>query len=138
MGRPVRNENPSYSGSYPKVAIFQGTSDYTVYPVNAKELMKQWTNVHNTDTIADSVNSAFYGNAKIAMKQYHNVTGTTVVQTYMINTMPHGISVDPGNCFQQGGVTGTYSYDENFYSSFWAAEFFGIINNPYSVTGQFP
>lgn len=134
-GDSVRNENPVYTGSYPRVAIFQGTSDYTIYPVNARELMKQWTNVHNTDTIADSINAAFNGNSNVQLKQYYDASGKTVVQTYMINAMQHGISVDPGTCFQQGGIAGAYSYDENFYSSFWAAEFFGIIQNPYPVNG---
>jgi poly(hydroxyalkanoate) depolymerase family esterase len=136
-GDSVRNENPSYSGTYPKVAIFQGSSDLTVNPINATELVKQWTNVHNADQTADSVNSSFNGNSGIVMKQYNDASGNTVVQTYTISNMQHGIAVDPGTCFQQGGTTGfnSYSFDENFYSSFWAAEFFGIINNPYSITG---
>lgn len=136
-GDSVRSENPSYSGTFPNVAIFQGTSDITVNPVNANELVKQWTNVHNTDQTADSVNSAFNGNPGVVMKQYYDASGKTVVQTFTINSMQHGIAVDPGTCFQQGGTTGinSYSYDENFFSSFWAAEFFGIINNPYSITG---
>jgi hypothetical protein len=103
--------------------------------VYAKELMKQWTNVHNTDTIPDSIVSSFNGNNLIQLKKYNDASGKTVVQTYMIGTMQHGISVDPGTCFQQGGMAGSYSYDENFYSSFWAAEFFGIIKFPYSITG---
>ena len=136
-GDSVRSENPNYTGTYPRVAIFQGTSDVTVSPVNAAELVKQWTNVHNTDQIADSVNSSFNGNFNVEMKQYNDASGKTVVQTYMINYMLHGIAVDPGICFQQGGTVGlsSYSYDENFYSSFWAAEFFGIINNPYAING---
>jgi hypothetical protein len=133
----VRKENPTYTGNFPKVEIFQGTSDLTVNPVNATELIKQWTNVHNTDTIADSINTSFNGNSLVKMKQYFDLSGKTVVQTYMISSMQHGIAVYPGTCFQQGGTTalGSYSYAENFYSSFWAAEFFGIINNPYSITG---
>ena len=136
-GDSVRSENPNFTGTYPRVAIFQGTSDATVSPVNATELVKQWTNVHNTDQIADSVNSSFNGNANVEMKQYNNTSGKTVVQTYMINYMQHGIAVDPGTCFQLGGSVGlgSYSYDENFYSSFWAAEFFGIINNPFAISG---
>jgi poly(hydroxyalkanoate) depolymerase family esterase len=138
-GDLVRSENTSFTGSFPRVAIFQGTIDGTVKPVNARELMKQWTNVHKTDTIADSINTSFYNNNKILLKQYHDSTGNTVVETYMISTMDHGISVYPGTCFQQGGTGtgayGTYSYNENFYSSFWAAEFFGLINNPYSISG---
>jgi poly(hydroxyalkanoate) depolymerase family esterase len=134
-GDLVRNENPSYSGNYPRVAVFQGSSDFTVYPVNAKEVMKQWTNVHNVDTVPDSIVSAYNGNSLIQLKKFNNTSGTTVVQTYMISSMGHGISVDPGTCFQQGGVAGSYSFDENFYSSFWAAQFFGLVKFPYSITG---
>ena len=136
-GDSVRSENPGFTGTYPRVAIFQGLNDVTVSPVNATELVKQWTNLHNADQIADSVNPAFNGNADIEMKQYNDASGKTVVQTYMINYMQHGIAVDPGTCFQQGGAIGigSYSYDEDFYSSFWAAEFFGIINNPYTISG---
>ena len=134
-GNLVRSENPSFTGPYPRVAIFQGTSDITVSPVNAKQLMYQWTNVHRADTVPDSTNNAFCGNSKIQLKQFHDSTGNTVVETYMIGSMSHGISVYPGTCFQQGGTTGSYSWNESFYSSFWAAEFFGLINNPYSITG---
>jgi len=134
-GDLVRNENPSFSGNYPRVAIFHGTADYTVSPVNANELMKQWTNVHNTDTIADSTNASFNGNSIIELRQYNDNSGKTVVETYMISNMMHGISVDPGTCFQQGGAAGAYSYDMNFYSSFWAARFFDILTYPYSISG---
>lgn len=137
-GDSVRKENPTYTGDYPKVAIFQGTSDLTVNQANATELVKQWTNVQNTDQVADSVNSSYNGNSSVVMKQYNNASGKTVVQSYLITNMQHGIAVDPGTCFQQGGTTGfnSYSFDEGFFSTFWAAEFFGIIQNPYPITGQ--
>ncbi|MEI6766056.1 MAG: PHB depolymerase family esterase [Bacteroidota bacterium] len=134
-GDLVRNENPGYSGTFPRVAIFQGTNDITVSPVNAGELVKQWTNVHAADQVADSVNSAFNGNNLIERKDYFDNSGNTVVRSYMISSMAHAIAVDPGNCFQQGGSVDTYAYDKNFYSSFWAAEFFGIIQFPYQITG---
>jgi hypothetical protein len=134
-GDLVRNENPGYSGTFPRVAIFQGTNDITVSPVNAGELVKQWTNVHNADQVADSVNSSFNGNNLIERKDYYDNSGTAVVTSYMISSMAHAIAVDPGNCFQQGGSVDTYAYDKNFYSSFWAAEFFGIIQFPYQITG---
>ena len=136
-GDLVRSENPTYTGAYPRVAVFQGMNDITVSPVNATELVKQWTNVHNTDQTADSINPSFNGNADVEMEQFNDVSGKTVVQTYKISYMQHGIAVDPGTCFQKGGTfgVGSYSYDENFYSSFWAAEFFGIINNPYTISG---
>jgi poly(hydroxyalkanoate) depolymerase family esterase len=134
-GNLVRNENPTYTGKYPTLAVFQGTNDITVNPVNATELVKQWTNVHNTDQIPDSVSTNFNGNNLIEMKLYNDISGKTAVQLFNINTMQHAISVDPGNCFQQGGTTGMFAIDKNFFSSFWAAKFFGIIVNPFQISG---
>jgi poly(hydroxyalkanoate) depolymerase family esterase len=134
-GDLVRNENPTYSGSFPKLAIFQGTNDLTVSPINSTELVKQWTNVHNTDQTPDSTNSAFNGNNLIEMKQFNDNNGNIAVQLFNINTMQHAISIDPGNCFQQGGTSGTYAIDKDFFSSFWAARFFGIILNPFQISG---
>ncbi len=137
-GDLVRNENPSFSGTYPKIAVFHGSSDLTVSATNVTEIIKQWTNVHGADQTADLVNSSFNGNANVLMKQYRNTSGNTVVQTYVVSSMAHGIAVDPGTCFQQGGTYGfnSYSYDKDFYSSFWAAEFFGLIQNPYPISGS--
>jgi poly(hydroxyalkanoate) depolymerase family esterase len=44
-GNRVR-EATKYKGPWPKVSIWQGTADKTVNPNNARELVKQWTNVH--------------------------------------------------------------------------------------------
>src|SRR5690606_1631595 len=42
----VRRSAPDHPGSWPTVAIFHGTADTTVAPVNADELRDQWTAVH--------------------------------------------------------------------------------------------
>ena len=44
-GDLVRDAYPGYSGPWPRVAIWQGLSDFTVVPANATELRDQWTNV---------------------------------------------------------------------------------------------
>lgn len=44
-GDKVRGSYPGWTGPWPRVAVWQGTSDYTVYPANATALRDQWTNV---------------------------------------------------------------------------------------------
>lgn len=44
-GDKVRGSYPGWTGPWPRVAIWQGTSDYTVYPANATALRDQWTDV---------------------------------------------------------------------------------------------
>ncbi len=134
-GDSVRNQNPTYTGSYPKVALFQGVNDFVVNANNVTEIIKQWTNVHNTDQTYDLSTSSFNGNSSVTKYEYNNSSNTAVVEAYMISGMGHAIAIDVGSCYQQGGTTGTYALDFNFYSSFWAANFFNILQAPSVING---
>jgi len=131
----VKNENPNYLGPFPHVAIFHGTLDLVVNINNATELIKQWTDLNNADQTADATNNSFQGNSVIQQTVYNDNANNPVVYYYKITGMGHGISLDTGACPRQGGATGTYAIEENFHSTYWAAYFFGILINPYSITG---
>jgi poly(hydroxyalkanoate) depolymerase family esterase len=131
----VKNENPNYLGPFPHVAIFHGTSDATVNIANATELIKQWTDLNNADQTADATNNSFQGNSSIQQTIYNDNNNVPVVYYYKITGMGHGISLDTGACPRQGGATATYAIEKNFHSTYWAAYFFGIITNPYSILG---
>ncbi|GAA0189718.1 hypothetical protein GCM10009122_50330 [Fulvivirga kasyanovii] len=127
LGNLVRNAYPSFSGNYPRLATIHGTSDYTVYFMNQRELMEQWTNVHETDQVADQEDAAYDNNAQVTRKAYKDQQGNDVVITYSIDGMGHAIAVDPGNGEDQGGQTGSYASDVNLFSSYVAAQFFEIV-----------
>ena len=136
-GALVKAQNPTYKGAYPKVMITQGTSDLTVNPANATELIKQWTYLNHGDQVVDSTNSAFQGNSNVVLTIYNDSNKNPIVYCYKITGMPHGIAVDTGSCPRQGGATATYALEEaNFHSTYWAANFFNIIPNPYSIAGS--
>ena len=136
-GDLARAQNPGYTGNWPRMAIFQGTSDAVVSPVNSTEMIKQFTNLHGIDQTADYTKTAFNGNALITLDQFFDSANRVQVEHYTIANMAHGTAIDPGSCYQQGGATGSQNlaFDENFYSPFWAAQFFGILQMPYSITG---
>lgn len=134
-GTLVRNENPAYFGAYPDVAIFHGTSDFTVNVGNATELIKQWTDVNGADQTVDNTISSFDGNSIVEKTVYTDNASNPVVVYYKLTGMGHAISLDTGACPQQGGVTGTYALEKNFHSSYWAAEFFNILSAPYPISG---
>jgi len=129
-GNLVRGQNTSYTGPWPTVAVFHGTSDFTVKNMNLTEVMEQWTNVHGTDATVDVTQSSFNGNSNITRKDYHNGSGTPVVVTYDINSMGHVVAIDPGTGAAQGGTTGSYSSDVNFYSGYWAGSFWNLFSSP--------
>ena len=47
-----------HAGSWPAVAVWHGTADSTVKPINAGEIIKQWTDVHGLTTPPESPRSS--------------------------------------------------------------------------------
>jgi len=135
-GALVRNQNPGFTGSYPHLAVFQGTADLVVDTTNTTQLIRQWTNLDHANQIIDSTNNSFQGNSNVQLTIYNDSSSVPVVYHYKITGMPHAIAVDTGSCPRQGGATATYAVEEkNFHSTYWAAQFFNLIPGPYSITG---
>ena len=135
-GDLVRAQNSSYSGSFPKVAVFQGATDFVVNANNATEIIKQWTNVNGVDETSDETQNSFADNTFVTRKIYKDTNEKSVAELYSISSFGHALALDTGSCYQHCGATGTYAYDINFNSTFWAADYFSILNAPYSIYGQ--
>jgi poly(hydroxyalkanoate) depolymerase family esterase len=54
-GDLVRGAFAGFSGTYPRVQIWHGSTDAVVPTANSTELVKQWTNVWKTDPTADGM-----------------------------------------------------------------------------------
>lgn len=121
----------SHTGPWPKVSVWQGSSDTTVQPVNMTEIMEQWTNVHGTDAVAD-VEDTVKG---YPHKAYRNSSGATVVETYAITGMAHGTPIDPGTAADQCGTAASYILDVNICSSYFIARWFGLDNTDAQAPG---
>jgi len=123
-GDLVRAGDPGFSGTWPRVQIWQGTSDSTVNPANATELVKQWTNVWGTDQTADAT-----ATISTATRTQFTAGTTVVVELYTVTGMGHAIAIgmDPdGAC---PATTGAYFSDEQICSTTRAAQFFGLIGD---------
>ena len=123
-GNLVRNAYSSYNGPYPIANFFHGDGDYMVKIDNMYEAVEQWTNVLDADQTAD-VTEDFRG---AIHKVWNDATGTPVVESYEIPGMGHAITVDIGTDEDQGGATGGYAVDKDIWSSYYAAEFWGLLN----------
>ncbi len=117
----VRDAFPSFTGTYPRVSILQGTQDSVVSTNNRVELLEQWTAVHGADQTAD-VSGAIEGHAH---KQYKNGAGQVVVETIDVNGMGHGVPVDASSgC----GTAGAYRLEVGLCGAELAAKFFGLLD----------
>ncbi|MGW0069416.1 extracellular catalytic domain type 1 short-chain-length polyhydroxyalkanoate depolymerase [Streptosporangium sandarakinum] len=117
-GDLVRAAYGGYSGPYPRVAVWQGTSDHTVTPANGAQLRDQWTNVRGVSQTPASTSSLPGGTS---MKVY----GNDDVRLYEISGMGHGLPVDPGGGPDQCGGTAAYFLD-TICSAYHDARFFGL------------
>ncbi|MFE5239978.1 MULTISPECIES: extracellular catalytic domain type 1 short-chain-length polyhydroxyalkanoate depolymerase [unclassified Streptomyces] len=104
-GDKVRASHPGWTGPWPRVAIWQGTSDYTVYPANATALRDQWTDVwgigqtpSGTESLPGSTTRSVYADA----------SGKPAVETFSVAGMGHGLPVGPGSGADQCGAAGAY------------------------------
>jgi len=119
----VTASDPGYSGGYPRVAIWQGTGDYVVYPVNGTELRDQWTAVHG---LSQTPSSTFSLAAATTETTYNDASGTAQVAFFSIAGMGHGTAVHPGTGTDNCGSTGAYFLDY-ICSSYYTAQFWGLI-----------
>lgn len=125
-GDKVRAQNPGYAGTWPRLAIVHGVDDPVVKIANAGELVKQWSNLWGLAPSPGQVEAPFQGNDKVTRTTWSVQNKRTIVR-YDIQGLGHAIAVDPGAGPRQGGQTATFAKDVDFHSTWWAAEFFGIV-----------
>ncbi|GAB4421573.1 MAG: PHB depolymerase family esterase [Bacteroidia bacterium] len=123
----VAEQHPTYGGEYPRIAIFHGEKDPVVSRQNMNELIEQWTYVHGLADTLPEEQSAFDGNAQVTRLAYRDSAGRDLVLAYEVADMGHAQAVNPGMGPKQGGATGKYAVDVDFFYTYWAAAFFGLI-----------
>jgi poly(hydroxyalkanoate) depolymerase family esterase len=117
-GDKVRAAHPSFAGPWPKVSVWQGSSDTVVGPANRAQITKQWSNVHGlseTPQVTDTVDGQ-------KREVWKDASGAVVVESYEIAGMDHGVPIMAG-C----GAAGAYAYDKGICASKRIAELFGLV-----------
>jgi poly(hydroxyalkanoate) depolymerase family esterase len=131
-GDLVRSSDSGYSGPWPRVAIWQGSSDTTVNPAAMTESRDQWTNVWGISQTPSSTQTLTGGTTE---NIYNDAGGNPAVVTFSVSGMAHGLAVNPGSATEQCGSTGTY-YLSYICSSYYTSLFFGLnVTGPPAPTG---
>ncbi|NQV77505.1 MAG: PHB depolymerase family esterase [Lutibacter sp.] len=121
----ISNNNLNYEGDYPKVVIFHSIDDPFVNIKNAKIIEMQWKGIHKI-AAEPTIVPEFNGNSDITKTAYFK-NNCPVIVKYEINNLGHAMAVDPGTEKQQGGSVARFSVDKNFHTTYWTANFFGLI-----------
>jgi poly(hydroxyalkanoate) depolymerase family esterase len=116
----VRDAVPGYGGPWPRVAVWHGTSDTTVVPLNAAESRDQWAGVHGISTTPTSTGS-------LPGPTSRETYGSGQVAVFRVSGMGHGTPVDPGSATDQCGSTAAYFLDF-VCSTYHTAVFWGLAS----------
>ncbi len=112
----------SHRGPWPRVSVWHGGADTTVIPSNAREIVKQWTDVHGlptTATLEDTVDG-------YPRQAWRDATGEDLIESYTIPAMAHGTPLAVGDANDQCGAAGAFLLDVGISSSYHIAKFWGL------------
>ncbi|MCB8880004.1 PHB depolymerase family esterase [Acidisoma cellulosilytica] len=90
LGDRVRAAS-AHQGPWPSVAIWQGDADTTVNPVNATELVKQWTDIHGVSDAKPEESLIGF----VSHKVWRSPTGRLAVELYVVPGLGHATPIDP-------------------------------------------
>jgi poly(hydroxyalkanoate) depolymerase family esterase len=120
-GDLVRGASP-HQGPWPRVSVWHGGADATVIPSNAREIVKQWTDVHGlpmTPTAQAKVDG-------YPRQVWVDADGHELIESYTITNMPHGTPLATGGADHECGAAGPFLLEVGISSSYHIAKFFGL------------
>lgn len=89
-GRRVRAASDYPGPRWPRVSIWYGTADTLVNPINAVDLMQQWTAVHGADQTPDQTEQT----ARYVRRIYDDAAGHSVVELWEVKGLGHAVPID--------------------------------------------
>ncbi len=120
-GDLVRGASP-HNGPWPRVSVWHGGADATVIPSNAREIVKQWTDVHGLP-VAPSAQAMVDGYPR---QVWVNAAGDELIESYTITNMAHGTPLATGAADDECGAAGPFLLEVGISSSYHIAKFFGL------------
>ena len=122
----ILNTNEDAPEIQPRIAILQGEDDKVVVKNNADKIEKQWLKKHQlTDTL--EVKTNYLDNPLLSARFYSNANKELKIVSIRAEGVRHKLLIKPGNSLQEGGTMDFYTKDINFHSTYWIADFFGLV-----------
>lgn len=112
----------------PKVIVIQGSKDNVVDPSNAQEIIDQWCFAYDLTPDSRRVDTSFNVNSEVERSYLKDKRGYESIVYFSMEGLGHKIAVDPGEQVNQGGQTGMFAEDIDFFSTYYIALEFGLIS----------
>jgi poly(hydroxyalkanoate) depolymerase family esterase len=121
LGDLVRKAS-MHKGPWPKLSVWHGSSDHTVNPANANEILKQWLDLHQLPPAPMSKGKV----DGYPHQVWWNKDGETIVESYTITHMGHGTPIGLAADDERYGSEGPFLIEAGISSSYHIADFFGL------------
>ena len=126
-GDLVRAATP-YGGPWPRISVWHGTADKIVVPSNAREILKQWTDVHGLPGMPSMEGSV----AGYPRQVWLNDAGKELIESSQ-STWDTARHWPPRTADGECGVAGPFLLDVGISSSYQIVKFFRLTNEPASA-----
>jgi feruloyl esterase len=129
LGDRVRGAS-RHAGPWPSISVWHGTADSTVRPANAREIVKQWLNVHGQAADSDIAKPGLAGPVDgYPYRGWVDRAGRVIVECYDITGMAHGtpIATRARDADQRCGAPGPFMLDVGISSTFRLAQRWGLL-----------
>jgi poly(hydroxyalkanoate) depolymerase family esterase len=119
-----------HAGQWPVISIWQGSSDMTVDPSNAQDLVDQWRALHGApETPCRTEEVGGY-----AHRVWCDATGREVIELFLINGMAHGAPLSTLHP-ESGEVAGPYMLEAGISSTRHICRFWGLSDGVAQPSG---
>ena len=122
--------NTKQSTDQPKVAIIQGSKDLIVPKGNANRIVQQWTKKNQIPDSNFTVREKYFDHPMLFAKEFYNANQELKIISITAKDLKHKLMISPGTPIHKGGVLDFHTVDFNFHSTYWTAQFFGLLDNP--------
>jgi poly(hydroxyalkanoate) depolymerase family esterase len=112
-----------HHGPWPRVSVWHGSADTTVVPLNAAEIVKQWTNVHGLSATPDAEDRVDGFPHRI----WRGPDGAVAVEEYSVTGMAHGTPLAVAGQENPHGAAGPFLLDVGIDSTERIALSWGLI-----------
>jgi feruloyl esterase len=112
-----------HRGPWPRVSVWHGDADAVVAPLNAGEIIKQWTDLHGLPE-APGEADRLDGHPR---RVWRGPEGDVVIEEILVEGMAHGAPLAIEGVHEPHGAAGPFLLDAGIASSFHIAKFFGLV-----------
>lgn len=110
--------------AWPKISVWHGTHDQTVRPINATQIVDQWSHAHGAGEMPDEIESGEGYSRKIWL----NRDGRHALELYLVTGMGHGVPLSTGAKVPLGS-SGPYMLETGISSTARIARTWGLADD---------